>query len=227
VVSGIYKMIDSSLIHQLRFETLSNNLANINTYGFRKDILSFDKQLAAVVSTTDFSPGDLRHTGNQFDVALGSQGFFKIQTPKGIRYTRDGAFTLNKDGTLVTQSGDSVLGQNGPITINGQEISIKRDGQIIVDQNPVDQLSVVDFKQPRFLKKEGASRYVYQGEDQWIAPAETVDVQHKYIESSNVNATEEMIQMIESMRAFESSQKAIQAIDQINSKMVNDLGIIQ
>lgn len=227
MVSGIYKMIDSCLIHQLRFETLSNNLANINTYGFRKDILSFDKQLAAVVSTTDFSPGDLRHTGNQFDVALGSQGFFKIQTPKGIRYTRDGAFTLNKDGTLVTQSGDSVLGQNGPITINGQEISIKRDGQIIVDQNPVDQLSVVDFEQPRFLKKEGASRYVYQGEDQWIAPAEAVDVQHKYIESSNVNATEEMIQMIESMRAFESSQKAIQAIDQINSKMVNDLGIIQ
>jgi len=220
-------MIDSCLIHQLRFETLSNNMANVNTTGFRKDTLSFDKQLAVVVSSTDFTPGDLRHTGNQFDVALGTQGFFKIQTPKGIRYTRDGAFTLNKDGTLVTQSGDSVLGQSGPITINGKEISIKRDGQIIVDQNPVDKLSVVDFKQPRFLKKEGASRYVYNGEDQWIAPAEEVDVQHKYIESSNVNPTEEIIQMIESMRAFESSQKAIQAIDQINSKMVNDLGIIQ
>ncbi len=227
MVSGIYKMIDSCLIHQLRFETLSNNMANVNTTGFRKDTLSFDKQLAVVVSSTDFTPGDLRHTGNQFDVALGTQGFFKIQTPKGIRYTRDGAFTLNKDGTLVTQSGDSVLGQSGPITINGKEISIKRDGQIIVDQNPVDKLSVVDFKQPRFLKKEGASRYVYNGEDQWIAPAEEVDVQHKYIESSNVNPTEEIIQMIESMRAFESSQKAIQAIDQINSKMVNDLGIIQ
>jgi len=221
-------MIDSCLIHQLRFETLANNMANVNTNGFRKDIISFDKQLAkGVVSTTDFAPGNIRYTGNKLDVALGAQGFFKIETPKGIRYTRDGAFTLDKDGTLKTQSGDSVLGQNGPITINGREVSIKRDGQIVVDQNPVDQLSVVDFKQPRFLKKEGASRYVYHGEAHGIAPAEKIDVQHKYIESSNVNPTREIIQMIESMRAFESSQKAIQAIDQLNSKMVNDYGLVQ
>jgi len=221
-------MIEGALVHQLRFETLANNLANVNTTGFRKDIISFDKQLAnGLVTTTDFTPGNIRRTGNQFDVALGTQGFFKIETPKGIRYTRDGAFTLNKDGTLVTQSGDSVLGQNGPITINGQEVTIKRDGQIIVDQNPVDRLSVVDFKQPRFLKKEGASLYVYRGEAQSIVPVEEVDVQHKYLESSNVNPTREMIQMIESLRAFESAQKAIQALDQINSKMVNDYGLIQ
>lgn len=228
MISGIYNMIEGALVHQLRFETLANNMANINTNGFRRDIVSFDEQLTnGIVSTPDFTPGSLRHTGNQLDVALGTQGFFKIQTPKGIRYTRDGAFTLNQDGTLVTRSGDSVLGQNGPITINGREVSIKRDGQIIVDQNPVDQLSVVDFKQPRFLKKEGASLYVYHGEAQSIVPAEQVDVQQQYLESSNVNPTREMIQMIEAMRAFESSQKAIQIIDQINSKMVNDYGLIQ
>ncbi len=228
MISGIYNMIEGALVHQLRFETLANNMANINTNGFRRDIVSFDEQLTnGLVSTADFTPGSLRHTGNRLDVALGTQGFFKIQTPQGIRYTRNGAFTLNQEGTLVTQSGDSVLGQNGPITINGREVSIKRDGQIIVDQNPVDQLSVVDFKQPRFLKKEGASLYVYHGEAQSIVPAEQVDVQQQYLESSNVNPTREMIQMIEAMRAFESSQKAIQIIDQINSKMVNDYGLIQ
>jgi len=221
-------MVDGCLIHQLRFDSIANNLANINTNGFRKDIVSFDKQLATnILSTTDFTPGNLRRTGNQFDVGLGARGFFKIETPKGIRYTRDGAFRLNNEGTLITQNGHSVLGQNGPITIKGRQVSIKRDGQIIVDKNPVDRLSVVDFEQPLLLKKEGASHYAYHGEEQSIIQAEEIDVQQGSIESSNVNPTKEIIQLIESMRAFESAQKAIQTIDQINSKMVNDFGLVQ
>ncbi|RPH51314.1 MAG: flagellar hook-basal body protein [Desulfobacteraceae bacterium] len=223
MISGNYGLIDGSLIQQLRFDTLSNNLANVNTNGFKKDILAFDEALSMkILTAVDFSPGPVVSTGNKFDVALNGPGFFKIQTPSGIKYSRDGAFSLSRDGMLVNHNGDQVLGQNGPITLSGGDLSIGRDGQISENGSPGDKLLVVDFKEPQLLKKEGMNYYVYGGKEQDILTAEKVDVQHKYIEKSNVNVTEEMIRMVDSFRAFESIQKAIQNTDEITSKLVND-----
>ena len=223
MISGNYGLVDGSLIQQLRFETLSNNLANVNTDGFKKDIISFDVALSSKIMTSvDLSPGPVVNTGNKFDVALIGPGFFKIQTPSGIRYSRNGAFSLTRDGMLVNQNGDQVLGQNGPITLIGGDLSIGRDGQISENGSPGDKLLIVDFKEPRFLRKEGMNYYVYEGKAQDILTAEKVDVQHHYIEKSNVNVTEEMIRMVESFRAFESVQKAIQNTDEVTSKLVND-----
>jgi len=223
LISGNYGLIDGSLIQQLRFDTLSNNLANVNTNGFKKDILAFDEALSMkILTAVDFSPGPVVSTGNKFDVALNGPGFFKIQTPSGIKYSRDGAFSLSRDGMLVNHNGDQVLGQNGPITLSGGDLSIGRDGQISENGSPGDKLLVVDFKEPQLLKKEGMNYYVYGGKEQDILTAEKVDVQHKYIEKSNVNVTEEMIRMVDSFRAFESIQKAIQNTDEITSKLVND-----
>lgn len=228
MISGIYRLIDGSLAQKLRFDTISNNLANINTNAFKKDIISFKQVLTMKNSSTiDFTPGPIRYTGNKLDVALDAPGFFKIQTSRGTRYTRDGSFTLNADQVLVTQSGNPVLGQNGPIKISGINVSIESDGQVVVENEPVDKIVVVDFKQPQFLKKEGFSYYRYRGEEKDIFPAENVRVQKGYLESSNVNPTEEMIKMIETLRVFESAQKAIQCIDEMNSKMVNDVGLLQ
>jgi flagellar basal-body rod protein FlgF len=227
-ISGIYKVVDASLAQKLKFDTISNNLANINSNAFKKDIVSFDKALAIKnSSTTDFTPGPIHYTGNELDVALGGPGFFKIQTPKGIRYDRNGSFTCNMDSVLVTQHGDPVLGQNGPIKINGTDVSIKSDGQVVVDGQPVDKVVVVDFRQPRLLKKEGSSYYMHQGEEKDIFTAENITVQPGYIEKSNVNITEEMIKMVETLRAFESAQKVIQSMDELNGKMVNDVGLLQ
>jgi len=86
---------------------------------------------------------------------------------------------------------------------------------------------VVDFRQPRLLKKEGGSCYMYQGEEKDIVTAENITVQQSYIEKSNVNVTEEMIKMVETLRAFESAQKVIQSMDELNGKMVNDVGLLQ
>jgi len=228
LISGFYKAVDASLAQKLKFDIISNNLANIDSNAFKKDIISFDKALAIKnASTTDFTPGPIRYTGNELDVALGAPGFFKIQTPRGIRYGRNGSFTRNMDSVLVTLNGDPVLGQNGPIKINGADVLIKSDGQVVVDGQPVDKIVVVDFKQPRLLKKEGGSYYMHQGEEQDIVTAEDITVQQGYIEKSNVNPTEEMIKMIEALRAFESAQKVIQTIDEMNSKMVNDVGLLQ
>ena len=226
MISGAYNLIDGALAHKLRFDTISNNLANINTNAFKKDIISFNQVLTMKnTSAIDLTPGPISHTGNKFDVALSSPGFFKIQTSRGIRYTRDGSFTLNLDRSLVTQNGDTVLGQNGPIKIDGSNVSIGIDGQVVVDNGAVDRILVVDFEQPRLLRKEGSSSYVYQGGEEDISPAEGVSVQQGYIEGSNVSAMEEMIKMVEVLRAFESAQKAIQVIDEITGKMVNEAGL--
>jgi flagellar basal-body rod protein FlgG len=166
------------------------------------------------------------HTGNKLDLALEGSGFFKIQTVEGVRYTRDGAFTLDNQGGLMTRGGEPVLGENGPIVVSGKTISINRDGMIADDNGPADSLAIVDFQQPHLLKKEGASRYVYAGEQRDIFKAENPNVQQSYLEKSNVNPSEEMIKMIEAYRTFESVQKAIQSMDEVTNKMVNDPDLI-
>jgi flagellar basal-body rod protein FlgG len=227
MISGIYNLIDGSMTQQLRFETIANNMANSNTNGFKKDIISFSEALETQSnSSTDFSQGPVRFTGNEFDVALSSKGFFKIETPNGLRYTRDGAFSTNAQGVLITGSGDTVLGENGPITVEGGEVYIGRDGQVVVNNESVDKILVVDFDEPQLLRKEGGSYYSYQGESKGISSVPDAEIQHKYLESSNVNATQEMVEMIETYRAFESVEKAIQSIDALTNEMVNDFGTV-
>lgn len=227
MISGIYNLIDGSMTQQLRFETISNNMANSNTNGFKKDIISFYEALdMQSSSSTDFSQGPIKYTGNELDVALSSKGFFKVETPNGLRYTRDGAFSINAQGILVTGSGDAVLGQNGPITVEGGQVSIGRDGQVVVNNESSDKILVVDFDEPQLLRKEGESYYSYQGENKGISTKSDAEIQQKYLESSNVNPTQEVIKMIETYRAFESVEKAIQSIDALTGEMINDYGSV-
>jgi len=227
MISGIHNLIDGSMTQQLRFETISNNIANSNTNGFKKDIISFYQALdMRSISKTDFSQGPVRYTGDDLDIALSSKGFFKVETPNGLRYTRDGAFSINAEGSLVTANGDKVLGENGPITIENGKVSIKTDGQVFMDNEPVDKLVVVDFDTPQLLRKEGGSYYSYQGDNNGISIETDIMIQQKYLESSNVNPTQEVIEMIETFRAFESVEKAIQTIDGLTAKIVNDYGMV-
>jgi flagellar basal-body rod protein FlgG len=225
---GIYNLVDGALIQQQRIDIISNNLANVNTDGFKKDVITFEDTLTMIGnSETDFSPGPVRYTGSQLDVALGTGGFFKIDTPNGIRYTRDGSFTRNAEGMLVTHNGDTVLGQNGPIHIDGSKVTIGSNGQVEVDDASVDTLVVVDFKQPHLLKKEGASHYLYQGEESGVSTPENIVIRQNYLESSNVNSMEEMVKMIEAHRLFESVQKAMNSMDQASKEMINVFGTLQ
>jgi len=225
---GIYQLIDSALMQELKFDTVSNNLANINTNAFKKDVVSFNRMLTLRnISTVDLTPGPVRYTGNQLDIALETRGFFEVRTPEGIRYTRDGSFTINEEGLLVNQNGDPVMGDNGTIQITGERVTIERDGRVISENSFAGKIVVVDFDEPSLLVKEGLSYYLYKGEEKDIRPAEEIQIQQGYLEGSNVNLTEEMIKMVETMRAYESVQKAIQCIDEMNGKMVNDAGLLQ
>lgn len=221
-----FTLIEGALFQELRFGAISNNLANINTPAFKKDIVFFDEVLAEVRSATDFSQGPGRHTGNELDVILNGSGFFKIQTSEGIRYTRDGSFTLNGEGNLVTKKGDRVLGQNGTISIENGHVTIDKDGNVKVENETVDKILVMEFRKPELLKKEGRSYYKYEGDEGDILSPQEVSIQQGYVEQSNVNPTEAMIQMIEAFRAYESVQKAIQSMDELTSQLVSDAGIM-
>jgi flagellar basal-body rod protein FlgF len=226
VISGMIGLVDGSLIQTLRFETVSNNLANIGTNAFKKDVLSFDEVLTMKTSSSiDFTQGPITQTGNAMDLALEGEGFMKVQTPQGLRYTRDGSLTISKQKTLATQNGDPVLGERGPIAIQGNSLAIEDDGSVVVDGQRVDKISVVTFKDTRHLKKAGFSYYLYEGQDGEGTPAEGTRVQQGFLEKSNVNITEEMIRMVESFRAFESVQKAIQNIDDMTGKLISEAGM--
>jgi flagellar basal-body rod protein FlgG len=225
LASGIYEAVRGATLKEKQLDIITNNLANTNTAGFKKDVLTFDEVLQVQLAT-DLSPGSLNHTGNQLDVALGDKGFFKIQTERGIRYTRDGRFLLDAEGMLTVQSGDRVLGHNGSIQIRGRETTITMSGDVIVDGKRVGTLSIVDFTHPHFLKKEGDSLYVYDDptDEGMIVEQDQALVQQRYLEASNVNPVEEMTKMIEALRAYESFTKVIQTFDEANAKLINELG---
>ena len=227
MISGIYQLIDASLVQQDKFNNIANNLANINANAFKKDIFAFDQVLMKAYTAIDFSPGPIAHTGNEFDIALDGAGFFKVQTSRGVRYTRDGSFSLNNERVLVNGNGDTVLGRNGPIKIEGNKVVIDIDGQVMVDNQPVDTISVVEFEEPYYIRKEGKSYYTYQGKEEEIVQIENPNTRQYYLERANVDPTEEMIKMIEAFRGFEAVQKEIQSIDEITTKMVNDPGLLQ
>jgi flagellar basal-body rod protein FlgG len=239
-------MIDAArgcLKEEVRMGAIANNLANANSVGYKKDRISFQQILGRIegtgaevtrkgtgpldssllVAKTDFDQGDIRFTGNTLDLAVYGRGFFKVNTQDGIRYTRKGNFRLDAEGFLVSESGHKVLGKDGPIDISGNEIYVDSDGVLSVDGSEAGQIDVVDFENYSKLLKEGDGLFRKSPEDQEIALPSESEIKQGYLEISNVNAAEEIVQMIQSLRAFESYQKAIQVIDSINRKAINDV----
>ncbi len=169
--------------------------------------------------TTDFTAGVFRETGRPLDVALDGDGFLTVQTPRGERYTRAGALTLDASGQLVTQRGEIVVGDNGPITIQqGKgDLGIGADGSVSMDGKPVGKLKVVRFDDTRAaLTKEGDSLFMATGKQE-PQQANNTRVVQGVLELSNVNAVTEMATMMHNSREFDSLQRSI-------TMMMNDIG---
>ncbi len=215
--------VQAGLLMERQFDMVSNHLANADTAGFKADILTFDEALR-VRQSTDFSQGSLKTTGNTLDLALEGDGFFKIQTPGGVRYTRSGNFTLDSEGQLVDMNGYAVMGDSGPITIEGSEIIISETGEILVDNETVDTLKVVTFGSKDRLEKEGHSLFVYKGSPNEEITAEKATVKQGALEEANLNTVAEMAKMIEIMRSYQGVQKMIQTIDDIDGQAISQVG---
>lgn len=176
-------------------------------------------------SYRDYSQGSFRETGENFDLALSGDGFFSISfTNKAgetsTMYTRDGNFSMTKDGYLVTKDGDFVLGEGGPIQLptDAAKIAIDRDGTIIADGVQIDKLAITDFEDYNYLEQYGEN--LYRALDTATTKDAAGQVYQGYLEQSNVNVVSEMVEMITISRAFEANQKAMNAADDTLKKAV-------
>lgn len=256
---GIFIAASGALKQERKMDVVANNLANVNNVGFKKDSLVFESMIppfnpdhsfetsrnillpakksnldVAYVGVSGFSTnhsqGALEKTDNVLDVALDGDGFFAVETPAGVRYTRKGNFHLDAQSRLVTQNDHPVLGsQGGPITINaaGRDITIDVNGGILVgtglENNQVGKIKIVNFDTQDVLEKQGDGFFRLTGPKNEEKES-TAQVKQGLLEQSNVNSVEEMTQMITTLRAFEAYQKVIQAFDGIDSQAANNLG---
>jgi flagellar basal-body rod protein FlgF len=220
---------------QRRYELISNNLSNVQTPGFKKDAPVFHQvfsealnpSLTALssdseISQTLFSQGEIQRSGNLLDLAIEGEGFFKIKTPEGIRYSRNGNLRLTQEGVLVQSNGFPVLGKNGEITLKGSKVAVEKDGTIKVDGETQDQLALVTFADLKGLLKQGKSLFKLETEQEEKA-AEGGQILQGAQEGSNVNSMEEMVQLIDALRSFEACHKVVQVQDEMNARAVNDL----
>ncbi|WP_245264945.1 flagellar basal-body rod protein FlgF [Rhodopseudomonas palustris] len=206
---------------QQQVDNLARNVANQNTTGFKREGIRFleyltdakeaddipsapKRSLVAVTGYTDFSAGSLQLTGNSTDAAVLEDGFFVVRTSRGDRYTRNGAFTLDKQGRLVTLSGDLVLAANGTIKVplTDLNLSIGTDGTISTARSIIGRLRVVKFDDPRSLVAEGTGLFA-SGSPPIELNAGSIRLATNALERSNVNSIREMSDLVAATRAYE------------------------
>ena len=199
-----------------RLDHVTNNLANSNTPGFKAEYLYFAREsrkdgLAPESGqmAVNFAPGMLHETGNPLDAALRDDGFFAVETGGGDRaYTRQGNFTLDENGYLVTAAGDRVLGASGPIQAEGDRISIDDQGRVISNGDEAGRLLIIRFERPQMLQRKGSGLFVNPGNAGGM-PVDDPRLKSGSLEISNVNVVREMVAMIDIQRTFEAYQKVI------------------
>lgn len=196
---------------------------------FYKTFGAENAQVLVDATYTDQSQGQLNHTGNPLDLGINGPGHFEVLTPNGIRYTRKGTFSLNSDGLIVNEKGFPILSsgvgqpQDRIIKISGGKISINQEGDLFVDGNSIAKLSLVEFKDPHALRKEGNSFLINVDESNLKKEGLSSTLHQGFLEGSNVNALEEMTNLIKASRHFESIQQIIKAYDSMAGKAVNEI----
>lgn len=232
---GMLESVETMLAQEQRLHQVTNNLANVDTPGFKKESVTFGEMLYQVsrnrqrvgkglAINTIHEQGSLQQTENPFDLAISGDGFFRIQTPAGVRYTRAGNFQRDPLGRMTTANGYPLLGQAGPLLVNGQNIDISQDGRVSVDGILVDRLSIVNAD-PKALRKEGENLFRLEDGAAEDIPENSV-IHQGFLEKSNVNTILEMTEMIDLYRAYEGQQKMIRAVDDLDDLAVRKVGAL-
>ena len=217
-----------------QMEAISNNLANLNTAGFKSESMVFEERVEEagenqVISLVhdvtyfrDVSEGPMTNTDNPLDLAIHGDAYFAVQTPDGQRYTRHGVFQLDNTGQIVTSDGNPLLGAGGaPITVpaNASNIIIARDGTISADAAQIGRIEVFRFQNAAALSKVGNS--LLDAQEQTPESTRDSDIVQGMVEGSNVNGVAEMTRMIETVRSYQAAsqlvdmehQRILEAID--------------
>ncbi len=221
-LNSSYNRIIGSIAQETRLNIISNNLANVSTPGFKKDVAIFEGFMIAATKPY-MGQGHLIQTGSKFDLGLNGPGFFQIETSNGLRYTRDGSFTVNAQGSLVTQDGNIVLGET-VIPSNAKEVSISPNGEVTADGESVGTIELIEFVDVSVLEKEGNSFFKTLTPELVGEVARETTIEQGYLEKSNVNVMTEMIGLIETTRTYEAIQKMILTYEEIDGKAINEIG---
>jgi flagellar basal-body rod protein FlgG len=171
----------------------------------------------------DYSQGSLQKTDNALDVAIEGEGFFAVQAGQGVAYTRRGNFAVNKNSQLVTQSGLPVLGKQGPITISGGNVDIGAAGDVSVDGAVAGELRIVRFDNVQALTRTQEGLYSDPG-TAGMKNMEKPEIKSRQLEMSNVNAIREMVEMIDIQRSFETYQKVIHTMTDLDKLATSRVG---
>lgn len=237
MIRGISYAASAMVARARQQDVTANNMANAGTSGFKRQSLFLRRLTEASIPAdkpwlqpydsglyTDFSQGPIESTGNPFDLAIEGEGFFKVITPNGELYTRNGSFTKSATGELVTSNGYAVSSEGGAITLPVGDMYVNGTGEVSVNGEIVGVIQIVRFKNPQLLNAVGQTYY------QTTEPPEpdtTSRLRQRYLERANLDPVTEMVNMITSFRYFETAQKAVQIQDETLGRAVNQIGKVQ
>lgn len=243
MLRGIYMAAAGMLAEESRQEVVANNLANAGTTAFKREaatvragdgvemeriadggatpIGEWGGTVAPGPHAVDLRQGGLQPTGRPLDLALVGRGFFALETPAGVRYTRDGSLRVDREGYLVNADGHRVLGESGPIRVGDGEVAVSSGGEVTAGGQVRGRLRVVDFPASS-LTREGGN--LFRARDEAQGKPAAAKVQSGHLELANVHVVQEMVDLIAVMRAYEANQKLIRAQDETLGQLVSEVG---
>ncbi len=234
--------VSSQMALQRELDVIGNNMANVSTTGFKARSSRFQEYLMPVASadsfarpdrrlsyvidqgtTLDLGQGPIEQTGNPLNVAIKGSAFIAVQSAQGERYTRNGAFEINAQGTLVTSDGDPVVGDGGPISINAQEtgLAIGSDGTVSTNLGIRGKIKLVTFANPQRLTNEGGNLYA---SPEAATPAGLEGrVEAGALERSNVRPVIEMTRLMDVNRSYTMVSSMITRLDELRGTAISRL----
>jgi len=222
-----------------RMDVISQNLANASTTGYKRQIHvqrpfgSFLQGEEAVNRganagdahrmARDMRAGALRATGVALDVAIDGDGYFEVMTDKGVAYTRQGQLRIDARGRLATAQGAALMGKGGELSVTNAPLTIQDNGDVLQDGRVVGQIKLQRFDNPSALVSLGDGLF-HQGGARVADKPAAAKLRAGYLENANVNSTQEMIHMMETLRHFEALQKTVQGYDSVLQRTMQKLG---
>ena len=249
MVRGLYIAGTGMLLQRRRMETITNNIANVETTAYKKEFNishTFDDVMTRRINDTnqrvfngrmvgplnlgtqvdhlyiDFDQGALEGTERATDLALQGDAFFVVDTVNGERYTRTGHFYINDGGFLTDGEGNLLLGNNGPINVGGLNFTVDNLGNVFDANGFIDTIRVVSFEDNTQLRRQGGNLYFTL--EPPLAAANPYTISQGFLEMSNVDIGREMVDMLTMYRTYETNQRFVTMIDETVGKAVNEIG---
>ncbi len=243
MLRGVYVAATGMLAEEARQEVVANNLANADTTAFKREAATVRAGAGAAMArigdggavpigewggsvlpgshAVDLRQGGLRATGRPLDLALVGRGFFALETPAGVRYTRDGSLRVDREGYLVNGDGLRVLGENGPLQVGEGEVAVSPGGEVTANGQVRGRLRIVDFPADALIREGGN---LFRARDDGEGKPVAATVQGGHLELANVHVVQEMVDLIAVMRAYEAGQRLIRAQDETLGQLLSEVG---